>query len=772
MPKNYHLVEEDGPEMTSTTTRFNTTPSPLPSPSGGFWKSFSKKNSPSVVSVTADASPTTSKKKKKQPRVVTPRQDNNNSDEEEYVDDDKEDPVMAHFRSRTTQKVRFQIEPTTTSDPSQSKANNNKSNTSSLRSTTNSNKSAGVAIHRFVTNALFGNNSTTATTTSSTYEEEAKREIDSSRQTWRSTTTARRRRHNSTNTHPPETTSSTIIPQVTKLLNKARRALHVHHKYNYAVQCHVKALDLLTSFPDDHPLVVQTLQGLSVAHHKHSSYTNSANIVQMGIKSEEQGEWIRALKMYTIAYRIRRDQLSTKHPSLVILLNMLGSIQVKRGEWEEAMQIYELALRGVEPEKGEELPPPVHLMTRSVTYREMGTIYEHWRDYDKALEYFHYSLQCIADFKGLDYESPLQQEGNNNRRSPVTTDEDNYQKAILNDLELVRLARSYVNKTAVVQADLDATSTEEEGGGGMELMLGYQKRNSKNSNKTQLPIRSATSNYYDIFFPPSLEDTINKKGFQPPDDDTTKKHSSSNNMNISNRDAALTLHQIAQLHRNRGEYNLALAAFDVALRGMKYSLGKYHPSVAAILGNIGNLLKEMGDMDAAFETYQQVLAIESYRLGLSHPDVTVTLHNIATIDAARGNPEHALSLYQQVLSLQTKLFGRDDQSLAVTSACMGEVQERLGNLEKATDCFEESLRIKMMATGRHSLEVARLFHKLGKLAIQRTDFQLAEICVSKAVMVYRLNHLEEDSEWIVDAKRDRADIDAAIAMGRGIKFEC
>ena len=204
---------------------------------------------------------------------------------------------------------------------------------------------------------------------------------------------------------------------------------------------------------------------------------------------------------------------------------------------------------------------------------------------------------------------------------------------------------------------------------------------------------------------------------------------------------------------------------------MKFVLGKYHPNVAAILGNIGNLRKEMGDMDAAFETYQQVLAIESYRLGLSHPDVTVTLHNIATIDAARGNHQHALSLYKQVLSLQRKLFGDSDEPLAVTSACMGDVYERIGDLSKASDCYEEALRIKMMTLGRNSLEVARLFHKLGKLAIAQKEFQLAYTCVSKAILIYRLNHLAEEDEWMVDANRDGADIDAAIALGQGTKFE-
>jgi tetratricopeptide (TPR) repeat protein len=180
----------------------------------------------------------------------------------------------------------------------------------------------------------------------------------------------------------------------------------------------------------------------------------------------------------------------------------------------------------------------------------------------------------------------------------------------------------------------------------------------------------------------------------------------------------------------------------------------------------------MGDMDGAYSTYQQVLAIESYRLGLSHPDVVVTLHNIATIDAARGNHDHALSLYTQVVGLQRKLFGEDHESVAVTSACMGDVYERLGDTESAVECYEEALRIKIAALGRHSLEVARLLHKLGKLAVKSNDYHLAQSYISKAALVYKLNKLTPDNEWVVDVNRDAADVDAAIAMGRAATYEC
>jgi hypothetical protein len=121
--------------------------------------------------------------------------------------------------------------------------------------------------------------------------------------------------------------------------------------------------------------MVKTVDLLNNAYHALSSYTNSANIVKIGIRCEDSGDFVRALKMYTIAYGIRRDSLSPNHPSLVVLLNILRSIQVKHGKLHEAMQVYELACKDLSPGEEEEEDPNVertapkeNLLARSVSY--------------------------------------------------------------------------------------------------------------------------------------------------------------------------------------------------------------------------------------------------------------------------------------------------------------------------------------------------------------------------------------------------------------------
>jgi tetratricopeptide (TPR) repeat protein len=370
----------------------------------------------------------------------------------------------------------------------------------------------------------------------------------------------------------------------------------------------------------------------------------------------------------------------------------------------------------------------------------MGTIYERWGNVNEALNIYHKSLQCVAEWKEAvrgDDHSASQGHG----ASKNTT--------LDYSISNVQLTRSAPGNSK--RGDSEK--------GEMELFLAPERL-------TAVGV-SNSGNKYESFFPSHLDEQMDRSG-------SISKSSCSKTSRDSyaDMDLALTLHQIAQLHRCQGEFARALDAYEVALRGMKCALGKHHPNVAAVLGNIGNLQKEMGDLDAAHNTYQEVLGIESYRLGLSHPDVAITIHNIATIDAARGNYEHALQLYRKVLGLQKKLFGDDHLSVAVTAACMGDVYERLGEYSNALESFEDACRIKSAALGRHSLDVARLLHKLGKLAFLRSDFHMADSFLSRAVLIYRLNKIADDHEWLVDANRDTADIDGAIVMGRGRQFEC
>ncbi|CAB9518174.1 Kinesin light chain [Seminavis robusta] len=775
----------------------------------------------------------------------------NSEDEELAKAGESDDPVMAVFQSRYKNRVRWDLDDLQDSE----KKEDSGDNTTRTRDNNNNNKDSNESgaldsglgpsssfggakqngnsssIKKFVKGALFGGGggNQKEAAADNEFQKEVEREVAAENGlVWESNDastvggevlyTAQRKQsalHNQKE-QAQLTFSFTEDLQtratVQKLIKKARRAQSVYYRYDYAVNYLVRAMDTLTTakYPDLHPTVRKTLESLNEAHHKLSSFNNSANIVKIGIKYEDSGELVRALKMYSIAYRIRRDNLSRTHPSLVVLLNMLGSIQTKRGEYEEAMQIYELALRdppkdldnagtapaltpseaaipsiaqttGIQAGEDESVlptpPPPLsyeqfstrgNLLAKSVTYREMGTIFEKWERREEALKMYHLSLDCVAEWKIAAGVSAADKglrlglhETINDSGTGSDDDAGNKKSSLVADNVTVK--KSYAR---------DSDDDDQVEKGEMELMVSRSLSDVEGADVAAL---MGTVCYYDSFFPPHLEKINAKKGRSTA---AAAAMASGDSEGLDRRDdyadidVALTIHQIAQLFRKQGQFYKALEAYAVALRGMKYSLGNYHPNVAAILGNFGNLQKEMGDLDAAYDTYQEVLGIESYRLGLSHPDVAITLHNIATIDAARGNYERSLRLYEQVMCLQQKLFGREHISIAVTSACMGDVYEALGQMKDAFEAYEDALRIKSAFQGHHTLEVARILHKLAKVALHRGDHRLASSYISRAIFVYRLNKIPDGHEWVVDAHRDSADVDASLALTKKMTFEC
>ena len=282
--------------------------------------------------------------------------------------------------------------------------------------------------------------------------------------------------------------------------------------------------------------------------------TNCLLFFFFSIKNEDSGELVRALKMYSIAYRIRRDNLSRAHPSLVVLLNMLGSIQAKRGEYEEAMKIYELALKDTSKQDQLALeypetlaltptsmsaqdnnddddddasqpppPPPLppdpqpspsehasssskgNLLARSVTYREMGTIFEKWDRREEALSMYHLSLDCVAEWKEAAGVSS-EEKGLRLLDSKESGEEADLDRRDIHGelgeldrfMDTVRVKKSHPN---LEQDD----QTMEKG----EMEIGLAIVAVKNKDMKSV---TTSSSCYDSFFPPHLEAINAKKG--------------------------------------------------------------------------------------------------------------------------------------------------------------------------------------------------------------------------------------------------------------------
>lgn len=570
--------------------------------------------------------------------------------------------------------------------------------------------------------------------------------------------------------------SRTNIPKsskesLAKLLKKAQRAHKKTFRYRLAMKYYLLALKEMTNtgYSDSDPLMTKVLKSLNDVHHAQSTVANSANIVQMGIQHEDKNQLIKALRMYTIAYRMRRDSLGVDHPSLAVLLNMMGSVQVKRGEYGEAMKIYELSLKGRVDENGgrgrnKDQFRNQNPLTTSVTLRDMGMILEHKGNEDKALKFYHASLRYAVKFKnsnneqkasknssdnGSDTGSARESENNSDEKDWLDTDNTIDEPFSLTE---VRMAKSTtMGKSENVAPDYAFDYVEEKG----EMELFLEKRFDRWALSKDTAKSDSTKFYYDeLYVPAAAAVSSDQQAQQKPRGEGPDV------------DIAMTLHQIGQIHRRSHRYAAALSAYNASLRGMKEVLGTQHGNIAAILGNIGNLYMETGDYDEAFTIYQEVLGIETMHLGLSHPEVAVTLHNIATIECSRGNFSEGVSLYKQVVDMQKIRYGSEHLTVAITLSCLADAYEKLRNVKGAIKTYEEALKIRIAVLGKSHLDVGRLMHKLGRLASSRKDYAIADIYMMRAVEIYVVNKLQPDHVFMREMARDNADIQAGLAFGK------
>lgn len=520
----------------------------------------------------------------------------------------------------------------------------------------------------------------------------------------------------------------TLTSKIKEIIRKGGK---YQKSYNYAkaAKCFLQALKKIdhNAYPQDHPLREIVNKSISDTHYSHRSLEHSANIVKIGLSNESKGYFVKALKMYTVAFRIRKDSLGDGHPSLPILLNLLGSVQVKRGQYEEAMQLFELALYGKLKNDTETVvgDRTVSASTLAVSMKEIGSIHEHFGRLEEAMVMYHESLDCVL-------KDARRVQEKNSQKTPASSEKVLRSPSICST---VISDESY--DVCVVSASTPSTSSTLSSNMGqapqeMEIYLQESFSGDPQSNGRSL---MHLAFFYDSFF--QITQMKNKK---------------------VNLHVASTLHSIASIHLKQHEYNLALSSYHASLRGMKVVHGERHESVAAVLGNIGNLLKEMKDYDRAFDIYQSVLKIESARLGITHDNVVITKLNIAMIEKCRRHYDASISIYKEVIVLQRAKHEDDGEQpnlLTVSLSCLGDVYERKGDFESAIETFKDMLVIQATALSPFHPDLGKILHKLGLLCSESDQLLRADSYFTKALRIYQKSGVKD--EEMVAVKRDKAD---------------
>ncbi|MBI4544047.1 MAG: tetratricopeptide repeat protein [Gemmatimonadetes bacterium] len=230
--------------------------------------------------------------------------------------------------------------------------------------------------------------------------------------------------------------------------------------------------------------------------------------------------------------------------------------------------------------------------------------------------------------------------------------------------------------------------------------------------------------------------------------------------------AAELLRRIGRVHRERGDIELAIEAFETSLAIAEANGLREH--VAAALNGLGTAEQFRGGLEAAEQLYTQARALAAQ--AADQRLTAVADQNLGILSNIRGDVASALIRYQSALE-RYRLLG-DDLTAARALNNMGMAHIDLADWNAAEACFAEAIGLAASAGDMVMVGVVEL--NRAELFLQRQQFEHArEACARAVEMFSRLRAKPRVAEaykfygilYRETSKLDQANLHFALSLG-------
>ena len=236
---------------------------------------------------------------------------------------------------------------------------------------------------------------------------------------------------------------------------------------------------------------------------------------------------------------------------------------------------------------------------------------------------------------------------------------------------------------------------------------------------------------------------------------------------------------IAEAHRERGQYEEALALQGSALELARRAFGEEHRLFADALHGLGAIERLRGDLEAAQARLEEARAIdrsifgelhpEVARLGVQialvleqqgryaeaeaelrasreiraaiyppgHPEHAIVLNNLASVVLALGRSEEAEALCREALAIRRAALEEGHPSISDSLNLLGVILIKRGKDAEAEDVLRAARDLLRANFGADHVELAATANNLGQILRRRGAMKEAEAELVEALQIYR-----------------------------------
>lgn len=192
---------------------------------------------------------------------------------------------------------------------------------------------------------------------------------------------------------------------------------------------------------------------------------------------------------------------------------------------------------------------------------------------------------------------------------------------------------------------------------------------------------------------------------------------------------AATLDSMARIHKDRGDFDLAVDAWQQALSIAKFTQDT--DAVLRTLGNLGMAHSAWGRHEDALDYYQQSLELAET---LKHEaSIARLLNNIASVHRYRGNLDEAIAHYQKALDIDRRL--KDEMAIATCMANLGTVYMDRGDFQRAKEHYQAAVGAARKHNRKDKLAIR--LNNLGAVSVSLGNYQEGLTYYQEALQLHR-----------------------------------